>query len=491
MSENLKEVLSGLKPGRVWYYFEQFCHRPRPSKHEEKVTQYLEAFAKEHSLEYKKYDVGNVLIRKPATKGLGNKKVVVLQAHIDMVPQKRKDKAHDFTKDPIEAHVEGEWVKANGTTLGADNGIGAAYALAILESNDIEHGPIETLFTVDEEAGMTGMHAVNAGELHANILLNLDTEEEGAFYVGSAGGINTDMTLDYSEEKTSESDAGYQINILGLTGGHSGIDIQKKRANAIKLLNEVLKQAGEKYGLRVSEIEGGSQQHNAIPREAHAIIAIPKDQEESLSQTIKEIELKAQDTFEEGSNIQIELKHCKTPEYVMAAQVQNQLSIIIEACPHGALDYTKEVPDLVQTSSNLASLTVKDKKITILTSQRSSVDAEMLEVSKKIEELYKQADAKIDISGRYPGWKPNFDSEILKTSKEVFEKIYKKTPEIKAIHAGLECGLLASKYPNMDMISFGPTIVGAHSPDERVEIKSVERVWNYLLKLLKDIPNKN
>ena len=482
--------IRNLEPKGLWENFHSLTQIPRPSKKEEKVVAFVKEFGEKLGLETIVDKVGNVIIRKPATPGYENRMGVVLQAHLDMVPQKNSDKVHDFEKDPIETRIENGWVKANGTTLGADNGIGAAAAMAVLEATDLVHGPIEALFTIDEETGMTGANALESGVLKGDILINTDSETEGELYVGCAGGIDT---CGYFTPKFEEIPAGskaFQLVVKGLKGGHSGMDIILGRANANKVMNELLAYATEKLDARVADIQGGSLR-NAIPRESFVTVTVPEDKAEELAAYVAEFEARMKEQFaavEPDMSITI-----ATAE--MPAQVMDKATIanIIEAVakyPNGVVAMSKDFEGTVETSSNLAIVKLIDGQVMTASLQRSLVDASKDVLAAEMRELLERCGARAESTGSYPGWKPNINSPILHTMKKVYEEKYGKTPKIMVIHAGLECGILGSKYPNWDMISFGPTLVFPHSPDEAIKIDTVPLFWEFMTETLKNIPVK-
>ena len=482
--------IRNLEPKGLWKNFYELTQIPRPSKKEEKVVAFVKEFGEKLGLETIVDKVGNVIIRKPATPGYENRMGVVLQAHLDMVPQKNSDKVHDFEKDPIETRIENGWVKANGTTLGADNGIGAAAAMAVLEATDLVHGPIEALFTIDEETGMTGANALESGVLKGDILINTDSETEGELYVGCAGGIDT---CGYFTPKFEEIPAGskaFQLVVKGLKGGHSGMDIILGRANANKVMNELLAYATEKLDARVADIQGGSLR-NAIPRESFVTVTVPEDKAEELAAYVAEFEARMKEQFaavEPDMSITI-----ATAE--MPAQVMDKATIanIIEAVakyPNGVVAMSKDFEGTVETSSNLAIVKLIDGQVMTASLQRSLVDASKDVLAAEMRELLERCGARAESTGSYPGWKPNINSPILHTMKKVYEEKYGKTPKIMVIHAGLECGILGSKYPNWDMISFGPTLVFPHSPDEAIKIDTVPLFWEFMTETLKNIPVK-
>jgi dipeptidase D len=482
--------ISNLKPSSLWHYFHLLTQIPRPSKNEGAAAKFVEQEGKKLGLETFKDEVGNIIICKPATPGLENIKGVILQGHLDMVPQKNNDKQHDFDKDPIDAYEEDGWVKANGTTLGADNGIGVSAALAILADKNLKHGPVEALFTVDEETGMTGAHHLKPEILKGDILLNLDSEKEGELYVGCAGGSDANATFTYMEEEFPENYIAQKISLTGLKGGHSGMDINLERGNANKLLFRLLKYLVAFNGARLSSVNGGSIR-NAIPREAIAEIAVPDNKLDDVKTTVKKFkdifihELKS---VEPGLSLKIET--IEAPHFVMDEITQDDLINAIQACPNGVIRMSTDMSGLVETSLNLAIVESHNKEIQVKALIRSSVDSAKDNVESTLESIFLLAGAKIWFDGQYPGWKPNMDSEILKTMQKVYQDKWGKAPEIRAIHAGLECGILGSTYPNWDMISFGPTINFPHSPDEKVNIETVQKFWDFLVETLKNIPQK-
>jgi len=485
----MNKDIMGLNPQLVWKHFYALTQIPRPSGHEEASAQYVMDFAKEHGLEAFRDEVGNVIVRKPATPGMENRKGVVLQGHLDMVPQKNSDKAHDFEKDPIEAYIDGEWVTANGTTLGADNGMGLAASLAVLESKDIAHGPIEVLMTIDEETGMTGAFGLKGGVLKGDILLNLDSEDEGELYVGCAGGTNANVKFEYKEEAAPAGMVGYDLEIRGLKGGHSGMEIILQRGNSNKLMFRFLYEVMD-MDVRVSSVDGGSLR-NAIPRECFVNVAVPSAKASGFEAKVKEFEA----TFLSelalvDENLTFKAIKCDAPTKVMDADVQKKLTYAIYACPNGVARMSDSMVGLVETSNNLARVEVKGGEGKVLCLLRSSVDSAKLDLENQIASVFKLAGFEVWMDGQYPGWKPNLNSPILTTMQEVYQKMYGKVPTIKAIHAGLECGLLGGVYPNWDMISFGPTIRYPHSPDEKVKIDTVEKFWNFLVETLKNVPVK-
>ena len=482
--------IRNLEPKGLWKNFYELTQIPRPSKKEEKVVAFVKEFGEKLGLETIVDSVGNVIIRKPATPGYENRMGVILQAHLDMVPQKNSDKVHDFEKDPIETHIENGWVKANGTTLGADNGVGAAAAMAVLEDNTLVHGPIEALFTIDEETGMTGANALESGVLKGDILINTDSETEGELYVGCAGGIDT---CGYFTPKFEEVPAGskaFQLVVKGLKGGHSGMDIILGRANANKVMNELLAYATEKLDARVADIQGGSLR-NAIPRESFVTVTVPEGKAEELTAYISQFEASTKEKF---AAVEPEMSITIAPTE-MPAQVMDKETVanIIEAVakyPNGVTAMSKDFEGTVETSSNLAIVKLIDGTVMTASLQRSLVDASKEALAAEMRELLEKCGARAESTGSYPGWKPNINSPILHTMKKVYEEKYGKTPKIMVIHAGLECGILGSKYPNWDMVSFGPTLVFPHSPDEALKIDTVPLFWEFMTETLKNVPVK-
>ena len=479
-----------LKPASVFHYFAEICKVPRPSKKEEKIIAYLMNFAAEHGLEAKKDEAGNILIKKPATAGKENLKTVILQSHIDMVCEKNSDSNHDFLNDPIETYIDGEWLKAKGTTLGADNGIGMATQLAVLAANDIEHGPIECLFTVDEETGLTGAFALKEGFMDGDILINLDSEDEGELFIGCAGGANTTAEFVYEEIDAPQDYFFFQVAIKGLTGGHSGDDISKNRANANKLLNRFLSQLAAKYDLYLCEIDGGNL-HNAIPREARAMCAVPMKHKEDVRIDMNVYTAEIENEFSVTEpNLRTELGSESPCAKAIDRDTVARLLKSLYAVHHGVYAWSQDMPGLVETSSNLASVKMVEGKIKIVTSQRSSILSSRKDMSEVVRSAFLLGGADVKTSDGYPGWKPNPASPILKVAIESYKKLFGVEPKVKAIHAGLECGLFLEKYPHLDMFSTGPTLRGVHSPDERMHIPAVDKFWKHLLDVLVNVPQK-
>lgn len=485
MDRNLK----GLKPALVWNHFAEIARIPRPSSHEEKIREYILNFARQKGLECKEDQAHNIYVSKPASKGMEDRQGAILQAHLDMVPQKNNDKQFDFTKDPIDAYIDGEWVTADGTTLGADNGIGAAAILAVLEDDTLVHGPLEALFTATEETGMDGACGLKKGLLKGDILLNLDSETEGELYVGCAGGLDANITFKYMPEAApSRNYIGARISISGLKGGHSGIQIDCQRANANKLLFRLLNAAS--CEMLLCSVDGGSLR-NAIPREAEAVVMLRNKELEAFIKEVKAYEktVKAEFAGVEDS-ISIKVKECEAPKLIIDRDVACNLAKAVIGCPNGVMKRSMSMPGLVQTSTNLARVVSDGKTVKIQCLMRSSVNSEKQELGEAIAAVFALAGAKVELTGSYNGWNPNMASPILKAMTASYKALYGKEPLITAIHAGLECGIIGSNYPKLDMISFGPTICYPHSPDEKVEIASVAKFYDFLIDTLRNIPKK-
>ncbi len=484
MADN--SVLKGLKPEKVFEIFGEILSVPRPSKHEERMTKFLMDWAEKRGLEHERDEIGNVIIRKGASKGMENKAWVCLQSHMDMVCEKNGDKVFDFMKDPIEAQIVNQWLMAKGTTLGADDGIGIATALAILDSEDIEHGPIECLFTVDEETGLSGANALSPNLLKSRILLNLDSEDEGEMFIGCAGGVDTLAKLPFEKEETPQG-AYFRISVKGLKGGHSGDDINKGLGCANKLLNRILWEADKEMDMRLSCFNGGNLR-NAIAREAYADVVIMEQESEDLKRLVEKFGEELRYEFRSTEpNLQIRIEKVAKPAFVVDMLSQDNLLNVLYACPHGVLAMSREIPGFVETSTNLASVKTEETHFFITTSQRSSVESAKEAAASKVESCFLLAGADVEHSDGYPGWAPNTDSHVLKVAVESYKKLFGKEPVVRAIHAGLECGLIGEKYKDMDMISFGPTLRGVHSPEERLEIATVELFWRHTLEILKNI----
>jgi len=484
----MNTLIDQLQPRALWSIFSELCAIPRPSKNEEKVVEYVKNFGESLQLVTLVDEAGNIIIKKPATPGMENRKGMVLQSHLDMVPQKNSDKKHDFLKDPIEAYIDGDWVTANGTTLGADNGIGVASILAILKADDIVHGPLEALLTIDEETGMTGAFALKPGQLDGQILINLDSEEEGELYVGCAGGIESNIRFSLDEQPAPKGSIAYELSVRGMKGGHSGLDINLGRGNSIKVLNRILWSSLNKYGVSLAHGEGGSLR-NAIPREADAVITVPENNKKAFETFIQNITLTITNELQATEpDLQIKLEETDMPEKIIENEQAKKLIGALYACPNGVIRMSDAVPGLVETSTNLAVFRAGKGSATLQCLLRSSVDTAKHELAGRMAAVFELAGGEVEFTGEYPGWKPNKDSVILSICRLVYEQKFGKKPDVKAIHAGLECGIIGGIYPGLDMISFGPTIQYPHSPDEKVNIASVLKFWNFLLETLKNIP---
>jgi len=482
--------IKNLEPKDLWNYFYELTQIPRPSKHEGAVIEYMKNFGESLGLETIVDKVGNVIIRKPATPGMENRKGMVLQGHLDMVPQKNSDKDFDFTKDPIDAIIDGEWVTADGTTLGADNGMGVAAAMAVLASKELKHGPVEALMTIDEETGMTGAFGLEAGILKGDILINLDSEDEGEMYIGCAGGMDANVSLKYNAVAVPAGHIAFSLELSGLKGGHSGMDIPLGRGNANKLLNRYIKHAMDKHGMMVASLNGGSLR-NAIPREAFAVVTIPAENKDKFMECVAQYaktyksELAATEP-----DLNFVAKETEMPANLIDPQTMLNFSRAVYTCPNGVMRMSNEMEGMVETSNNLAIMKTENGELIVSSLMRSSVDSAKYAVGEAIKSAFELAGATVVLEGEYPGWKPNPESAILKSCRETYESMYGVIPEIKAIHAGLECGLLGAVYTNWDMISFGPTIRFPHSPDEKVNIATVKKFWDFLVKVLENAPAK-
>ncbi len=484
--------LSDLDNALLWKYFEDICRIPRLSRNEDQMIDFLLAFAHEHKLPAKKDETGNILISKPASPGMENRKTVILQSHMDMVGEKEQDSPHDFNKDPIVPIVDGVWISANGTTLGADDGIGIAAQMLILSDQNLEHGPIECLFTVDEESGMTGAQNLKPGFMTGKILINLDSEDEGELFIGCAGGIDTIGSFKYNTKKPEEGSSAYKMSVGGLKGGHSGDEIHKSPGNAIKILNRFLWNAGKNFRLALSIFDGGNLR-NAIPREAFALFTIPaalvEEFEEYYQKYTGDLHQELKD-FE--PDLSFHLSRTELPETILTPKKQLGLIRALYACPHGVITWSPTLTGLVETSTNLASVKFKEPgRIVVTSSQRSSVDTAKKDISDRVASCFALGGAKIEHSDGYPGWTPNPESEILNITKDVYTGLFGQEPVVRAIHAGLECGLILEKYPNLDMLSFGPTIKGAHTPSERINIRTTGKFWKLLTEVLERIPERS
>ncbi|MDO6600067.1 aminoacyl-histidine dipeptidase [Tenacibaculum sp. 1_MG-2023] len=487
----MSSEIRNIEPTIVWNHFADLNAVPRPSKKEERVIEFAVNFGKSLGLETFTDKVGNVIIRKPASTGMEDRKMVVMQGHLDMVHQKNSDTVFDFDTEGIKMFIDGDWVKAKGTTLGADNGLGVAAIMAILSSTDIAHPAIEALFTIDEETGMTGAMGLEAGVLQGEILLNLDTEEDDEIGMGCAGGIDLTATRNYTEEETPKNTTAFSISVTGLNGGHSGMDIIKGLGNANKIMNRLLYNGFEHFGLRVSEINGGSLR-NAIPRESFASVVIDTVSKEPFLFELNELINNIKNEFLTlEPNLSVELKEISSPEKVMDLGVQEGFIKSIYSTLNGVYRMSPDIEGLVETSNNIARVIVKDGAIKIGCLTRSSSETNKYDLANSLRSAFELAGFSVELSGNYPGWQPNVNSEIVALVAKTYEDLHGEKANVAACHAGLECGILGQNYPNIDMVSFGPNIKGAHSPDERAQISSTQKFWKFLLEILKNIPKKN
>jgi len=482
-------LLSQLNPSPVWVYFEEICKIPRLSKNEKKIRKYLLSFAKKHNLESKEDKVGNILIIKPPYQGMEKRKTVVLQSHMDMVGEKNSDHPHNWHKDPITPVIDGTWVTAAGTTLGADDGIGMAAQLAILTDRTLKTGKLEALFTVDEETGMTGATNLQPDFFEGRILLNLDSEDEGILFIGCAGGMDTTGKLKFKPHPSEKGSAAFGISITGLRGGHSGDEIHKGYANSIKLMIRLLRDLAVRYDISVSRFDGGNLR-NAIPREAFAEIVFREEFADHVRGSVDNFQAGVAEEYgavEKG--MKISMRVIDPPSYIMDKETQTKFIDALACCPHGVIAWSKEMEDLVETSTNLASVRFDtDNTIRIVTTQRSSLESAKTDASGSVASCLKLAGAEVNQSDGYPGWKPSLKSEILRITRDSYLRLFGKEPLVRAIHAGLECGLIYKKFDGIDMISFGPTIKGAHTPEEKIEINTVQMFWDLLTDVLRNIP---
>lgn len=490
----MNQEIRNLEPKQVWNKFADLNAVPRPSKKEERVIAFMVDFGKSLGLETIQDEVGNVIIKKPATAGMENRKTIVMQSHLDMVHQKNNDTDFDFDTQGIEMYVEDGWVRAKGTTLGADNGLGVATIMAILESDSIPHPAIEALFTIDEETGMTGAKGLKGGLLEGEILLNLDTEEDDEIDIGCAGGIDVTASAEYDEEDTPENSVGYRITIKGLNGGHSGMDIHKGLGNANKIMNRLLFDSFDNFGLQIATIKGGSLR-NAIPRESVATVIIAEMYDEAFVYDMTHIveDIKAElHTVDPGFEVVFDkLDEAETPKKVMPSMAQYFFVRSMYAAHNGVFRMSPDFDDLVEASNNIAKVEVGNGQLTVKCLTRSSVESSKMDVANGLRAAFELMGCEVEFSGSYPGWSPNPNSEILDVLVDIYDKQHGEKPNVVACHAGLECGILGTHYPEMDMISFGPTIKGAHSPAERANIESLQKFWNFVLEILKQIPVKN
>ena len=484
----MSSAIDGLKPEGVWRYFAEISRIPRCSKHEAAISKHVLATARNLGLEAEADSVGNVVARKPASPGKESARRLCLQGHLDMVCEKLAGSPHDFSKDPIELVRRESVLTANGTTPGADNGIAVATCLAIMADKGLEHGPLEFLFTIDEETGLTGANSLQPGFVESRILINLDSEEEGTLYVGCAGGRDTTGSWKIAAEPAPADSVPLRIKVQGLRGGHSGLEIDKGRGNALKILARTLTLL-TRNGARLAVIQGGNK-HNAIPREAEATVWIPRKKLEEATAAVMET---ARTIGRELSSVEPDLKIVSEPAQkarrgkVLKRPLQKKLLQTLTALPHGVIKMSADIPELVETSTNLAVVRTEQKEIRVVTSQRSSVASEIEEISEVVRTVFEMGGASAASSDGYPGWKPDMDSQILRTARETYQSLYGREHEVKAIHAGLECGIIGEKYPGMDMVSFGPTLEGVHTPDERIYVDTVERYWAFLLAILKRV----
>lgn len=482
--------IKNLKPECIWRNFDALTQVPRPSGHLEKVQQFLLDFAKNTGVEAFKDEAGNIVMRKPATPGMENRKTVILQAHMDMVPQKEKTSTHNFETDPIQTYIDGEWVRAKGTTLGADDGLGVAAIMAVMEAKDLKHGPIEALITADEETGMYGANGLPGGELEGEILLNLDTEQEGELIIGSAGGVDITATLDYQEAESDKTDAAVKITIKGLKGGHSGLEICEGRGNANKMMVRIVREAIAEDEACLASWHGGNMR-NAIPREAEVVLTLPKENVEDLKAIVAEYK----ETFNNEykgieSEIEVMAEDVALPEMIVPQEIQDNLVDAIYAAHNGVWRYIPTMPEIVETSSNLAIVDIDGGKAAIKILARSSSETMKEDLSTSLESCFNMAGMKVEFSGAYGGWDPNTDSELIKVMRNIYKNLFNEEPTVQVVHAGLECSIILSKYPGLDICSFGPTLLSPHTPTERAHWPSTTKFWDLLVKTLEEIPAK-
>ncbi|MBK6836971.1 MAG: aminoacyl-histidine dipeptidase [Bacteroidetes bacterium] len=484
----MSTTIRTLSPAPLWNNFADLNAVPRASKKEKRVIEFAKSFGEKLGLPTHVDEIGNVIIKKPASPGMENRMTVALQGHLDMVHQKNSSTNFNFDSQGIEMLVEGDWVKANGTTLGADNGIGVASIMTLLASTDIPHPPLEALFTIDEETGMTGALGLKGGLLDAKIMLNLDTEDDRELTIGCAGGVDVTATGTYSENASLAGSTGIRIHVKGLTGGHSGMDIHKGRGNANKIMNRILFSTNEKFSIQLSSIDGGSLR-NAIPRESVADLAIAANNSAALVAFVKELaDILKKENHTTDSNLSIDVQSIDAPAKVMSSDFQRNFLRSVYACPNGIYRMSPDIKDLVQTSNNVARILLKEGSYTIQCLTRSAVDSEKMDLAQSIQSTFELIGAKVSFAGGYPGWAPAPDSSIVKLMRNLYKDRYKEEPLVDACHAGLECGIIGANYPQTEMISFGPNILGAHSPDEKVQISSVQKFWGFLLETLNRIP---
>lgn len=485
----MSEIIN-LKPECIWRNFYGLTQVPRPSGHLEKVQQFLLDFGKRAGVETFKDEAGNIVMRKPATPGMENRKTVILQAHMDMVPQKEKESTHNFETDPIQTYIDGEWVKAKGTTLGADNGLGVAAIMAVMEATDLKHGPVEALITADEETGMYGANGLPAGELTGEILLNLDTEQEGEMIIGSAGGVDITARLDYQEVETDKEDIAVKITVKGLKGGHSGLEIGEGRANANKLLARIVREAISEDEARLASWHGGNMR-NAIPFEAEAVLTLPKENKEDIMSLAADYREDFNSEYKGIENeISVTVEETELPAMEVPMEIQDNLVNAICAAHNGVWRYIPSIPNIVETSSNLAIIDIADGKAAIKILARSASETVKDEIATSLVSCFSMAGMSVELSGEYGGWDPNTDSELIKVMKKLYGDLFNEEPTVQVVHAGLECSIILSKYPGLDICSFGPTMLSPHTPNERAFYPSVPKFWTLLTKTLEEIPVK-
>lgn len=480
--------IKDLQPSLLWGAFDEITKVPRPSRHEEQIREYLLDFAKKHGVEAKTDKVGNVVMKKSASPGYENAPVVVLQSHMDMVAEKNSDVVHDFLKDPIDTYIDGDWVKARGTTLGADNGIGMAAALAVMADNEIQHGPVEALFTVNEEIGLEGAEHLGKDMISGKILINLDSEDDGEIFIGCAGGIDTTAVFNYKRSFAPDHFIYYKVKVSGLLGGHSGGDIHLGRANANKVISRFIWECSNKWDMEVSSFQGGNLR-NAIPREAESIFGINAEHSEEVKKFLHQYAEEIRNEYKGVEpSMRLEITREDKPEFCIDSTTSLKLIRALYSAPHGVISMSKDIEGLVETSTNLAAVKMQpDNKIVVTTSQRSSLESRKNDIAGQVEAHFQLAGAEVSHSDGYPGWAPNMESQIMKISADAYEELFGVKPQIKAIHAGLECGLFLSKNPHLDMVSFGPTMRDVHSPDEKLLIPTVDKFWKHLCLVLKKI----
>ena len=482
--------IKNLKPECIWRNFDALTQVPRPSGHLEKVQQFLLDFAKRAGVEAYKDEAENIVMRKPATPGMENRKTTILQAHMDMVPQKDKDSTHDFVNDPIQTYIDGDWVRAKGTTLGADNGLGVAAIMAIMEATDLKHGPHEALITADEETGMFGANALPEGKLEGEILLNLDTEEDDELIIGSAGGVDITATLDYKSVESDKEDVAVKVVIKGLKGGHSGLEICEGRGNANKMMARIVRDAIADDDACLATWHGGNMR-NAIPREAEVVLTLPKENKEDLVALVAEYKTIFNDEFKGIENeITVLVEDVDLPAEVVPEEIQDNLVDAIYAAHNGVWRYIPSIPNIVETSSNLAIVDIEGGKAAVKILARSSSESVKEEISRSLESCFNMAGMKVEFSGEYGGWNPNTESELIKVMQGLYKELFNEEPKVQVVHAGLECSIILSKYPGLDICSFGPTLRSPHTPNERAYWPSAAKFWALLTRTLEEIPVK-